>query len=241
MLPSWFQMAARCPSDCAGLPSPVRALTITADNAVCMPTRRQLLRSGGTVGLMALVAGCARPPSFGDGTSEPATAEEPGTTARGMTDAPETAQRPQTTAEPTTEEPTTEEPTPAEPTESPQPTGAPETTAATPPGEVVDVAVGPEGRLRFVPERVELTVGDAIRWTFESPGHNVTSLPGASERVQNPEGAEPFASYEGDRHFAINEVGTAFEHTFAVAGEYVYVCEPHADQGMVGYVTVSEQ
>ncbi|WP_232688767.1 plastocyanin/azurin family copper-binding protein [Halobacterium zhouii] len=211
-----------------------------------MPTRRQLLRSGGTVGLIALVAGCARPPSFGDGTGEPATTEEPGTTARettpaGTTDAPETTQRPQTTAEETTAEPTTEEPTTAEPTESTQTTSAPETTAATPPGEVVDVAVGPEGRLRFAPERVELTVGDTIRWTFESAGHNVTSLPGASEKVQNPAGAEPFASYEESRHYAIEPVGATFQHTFTVAGEYVYVCEPHSDQGMVGYVTVTEQ
>lgn len=106
--------------------------------------------------------------------------------------------------------------------------------------KTVDVAAGPEGRLRFVPERVEISVGDAVRWTFESPGHNVTTKPGASEKIRLPEGAEPFASYEDDRHYAINEVGTTYEHAFTVPGEYVYVCAPHEDQGMVGTVIVSE-
>lgn len=106
-------------------------------------------------------------------------------------------------------------------------------------GTVVDVAVGPEGRLRFDPETVEIVVGDVVRWTFESPGHNVTSKPGASEKVRTPEGAEPFASYEGNQHYAIDEVGSTYEHTFTVPGEYVYVCEPHADQGMVGTVVVT--
>lgn len=102
------------------------------------------------------------------------------------------------------------------------------------------VAVGPEKRLRFEPEEVEVSVGETVAWEFESEGHNVTSKPGASPKCENPEGAEPFASYDGDEHFAINEVGTTFTHTFDVAGEYVYVCTPHAGQGMVGTVTVTE-
>ena len=117
-------------------------------------------------------------------------------------------------------------------------TGTPST--ATDGNEVVDVSAGPEGRLRFRPDTVEIGVGDTVRWTFDSPGHNVTTLPGSSEKVSVPDGAEPFASYEGDQHFAINEVGSTYEHTFTVAGEYVYVCAPHADQGMVGTVVVSE-
>jgi plastocyanin len=107
-------------------------------------------------------------------------------------------------------------------------------------GEVTEVAAGPEGRLRFVPERVEVSTGDIVRWTFESPGHNVTAKPGSSEKVAIPEAAEPFGSYEGDAHYSINEVGTTYEHTFTVPGEYVYVCAPHAGQGMVGTVVVSE-
>lgn len=102
------------------------------------------------------------------------------------------------------------------------------------------VAVGPEKKLRYEPETVEISVGDTVEWEFESEGHNVTSKPGASPKCENPEGAEPFASYEGDRHFAVNDPGTTFSHTFDVAGEYVYVCTPHAGQGMVGTVIVNE-
>lgn len=102
------------------------------------------------------------------------------------------------------------------------------------------VAVGPEKRLRFEPETVEIAVGETVEWEFESTGHNVTSKPGASPKCQNPDGAEPFASYEGDRHFAVNDVDTTFSHTFDVPGEYVYVCTPHAGQGMVGTVIVTE-
>lgn len=108
-------------------------------------------------------------------------------------------------------------------------------------GEVAEVAAGPEGDyLRFVPEEVEISVGDTVRWTFESEGHNVTAKPEADRRVELPEDAEPFATYEGNRSFMVVEVGATFEHTFSVPGTYVYVCAPHADQGMVGRVVVSE-
>jgi plastocyanin len=105
----------------------------------------------------------------------------------------------------------------------------------------VDVAVGPEGSyLRFVPEEVEISVGDTVRWTAESEGHNVSCRPDADRRVELPEEAEPFATYEGNRSFMVMQVGETFEHTFTVPGTYVYVCVPHAGQGMVGRVVVSE-
>lgn len=105
---------------------------------------------------------------------------------------------------------------------------------------VVEVDVGPEKRLRYDPDEVEVSVGDTVRWTARSQGHNVTSHPDASPKCENPEGADPFTSYEGDEHFAIMEVDEAFEHEFTVPGEYVYVCTPHAGQGMVGTVVVTE-
>ena len=124
----------------------------------------------------------------------------------------------------------------ADETEEPPTTGSEET----PGSSVTDVAVGPEGRLRFDPEEVEISVGDTVRWEAMSEGHNVTSHPDASPKCENPEGADPFTSYEGDEHFAIMDVGDTFEHEFTVPGEYVYVCTPHAGQGMVGTVIVSE-
>lgn len=119
-------------------------------------------------------------------------------------------------------------------------TGGTTTAGTTTGGNVVDVQAGPEGRLRFVPEDVDVSVGDTVRWTFLSPGHNVTSKPGADPKCKNPSGAEPFASYEGDAHYSVDPEGSTYEHTFTVPGEYVYVCAPHADQGMVGTVTVTE-
>jgi len=114
------------------------------------------------------------------------------------------------------------------------------TRTSTPDEGVTYVAVGPEGRLRFVPDTVEISVGDTVRWEALSAGHNVTSHPGASPKCENPEGVEPFTSYEDEQHFAIMDVGEIYEHTFTVPGTYVYVCAPHAGQGMVGTVTVSE-
>lgn len=108
-------------------------------------------------------------------------------------------------------------------------------------GATVDVAVGPEDNtLRFVPEEVEISGGDTVSWTARSPGHNVSCKPEADRRVELPEDAEPFATYEGNRSFAIMEVGETFEHTFTVPGTYVYVCVPHAGQGMIGRVVVGE-
>lgn len=133
--------------------------------------------------------------------------------------------------EPTEGEEPTETATP-----SPTPTSSPTPTETAAP--VVDV--GPEKRLRFDPEEIEVSVGETIEWVARSVGHNVTSHPGASPKCENPEGAEPFASYEGDSHFAIMDVGERFTHEFTVPGEYVYVCAPHAGQGMVATVIVSE-
>lgn len=108
-------------------------------------------------------------------------------------------------------------------------------------GGTIDVAVGPEGNyLQFAPEEVQISVGDTVRWTAKTQGHNVSCKPEAHSKVQLPDGAEPFATYEGNRSFLVMEVGETFTHTFTVPGTYVYVCVPHAGQGMVGRVIVSE-
>jgi plastocyanin len=105
------------------------------------------------------------------------------------------------------------------------------------PQDYVEVTAGPQGRWAFEPEEVEVTVGGTVEWYFASAGHNVTSHPDADNKCENPEGAEPFKSYEGDNHLSINDVDSTFSHTFETPGEYTYVCVPHATR-MVGYVTV---
>ncbi|GAA0467689.1 plastocyanin/azurin family copper-binding protein [Halococcus dombrowskii] len=106
-------------------------------------------------------------------------------------------------------------------------------------GETTTVASGPDGRLVFDPEAVEVSVGDTVAWEFESAGHNVSGVPEDNEEVSIPDGAEPFSSYDGDP-YAVVEEGKTYEHTFETAGEYTYVCIPHVSSGMVGTVTVSE-
>ncbi|MFP4175381.1 MAG: plastocyanin/azurin family copper-binding protein [Halobacteriales archaeon] len=107
------------------------------------------------------------------------------------------------------------------------------------PSDHVEVTAGPDGAWEFEPEEVEVAVGGTVEWYFASGGHNVTSHPDAHNKCENPEGAEPFKSYEGDDHMSVNDVDSTFSHTFETPGEYTYVCTPHATQ-MVGYVTVVE-
>ncbi|MFW5929993.1 MAG: plastocyanin/azurin family copper-binding protein [Halobacteriota archaeon] len=107
------------------------------------------------------------------------------------------------------------------------------------PPDEVEVTAGPDGAWRFEPEEVEVAVGGTVEWFFASSGHNVTSHPDADNKCENPDGAEPFTSYDGDDHFAVSEPDSTFSHTFETPGEYVYVCTPHATQ-MVGTVNVVE-
>lgn len=101
------------------------------------------------------------------------------------------------------------------------------------------VIVAPDDDWRFEPEEITISVGETITWYFDAPGHNVTSHPDASDQNENPDDAEPFASYEEDNHSSLDEEGTEFEHTFETPGEYTYVCEPH-DGSMIGTVIVEE-
>lgn len=100
------------------------------------------------------------------------------------------------------------------------------------------VAAGPDGDPRFEPTELEIPVGETVKWTFESPGHNVSSKPGAHSDCQNPDGAKPFASYGDGNHAQVVPKGESYEHTFRTAGEFIYVCVPHANLGMIGTVVV---
>lgn len=104
-----------------------------------------------------------------------------------------------------------------------------------------DIIAGPEGRLVFDPERLELSVGETVQWFFASSGHNVSGRPQHSDLVELPTGAEPFASYnETASSRAIVQKGQSFTHTFDVPGSYTYVCIPHAAAGMTGQLIVAD-
>lgn len=197
-------------------------------------SRRRFLKRAGGVGVLVVGAGCTGGQGDGgDGNgSDGTTADETtvAATTGGTTSGPAT-----TVGETTVNEAVDGETTAAnESTATATTIGDGESR-----GSPTAVAVGPNGDLVFEPEAIEVAIGDTVVWNFESPGHNVSARPGASDKVSIPDGAEPFASYEGDKSYQVVEEGESYEHTFETAGEYTYVCVPHAGQGMIGTVSVS--
>jgi plastocyanin len=106
------------------------------------------------------------------------------------------------------------------------------------PGAAATIEVDPDGSLRFVPSEVSILSGETVVWTFENAGHNVSANPDHAGKASIPEGAEPFATYEGDKKFQTVPPGERFSRTFETTGDYQYVCVPHASQGMVGTIHV---
>ena len=112
-------------------------------------------------------------------------------------------------------------------TNTPTETGAAST--ETPPSDPDQrVAVG-DG-LNFDPESFEISVGDTVLWEWVGSGHNVAYDEGNVPAETDWEGDDDSLYREGHFH----------THTFEVAGEYEYYCQPHQSSGMVGNFTVTE-
>lgn len=79
----------------------------------------------------------------------------------------------------------------------------------------------------FEPAVVKIQPGDTVEWTNMN-AHNVNSY--GDEQGLIPEGAEDFKS----------KLGEDYSVTLEEEGVYVYVCDPHASQGMVGAIIVGE-
>ena len=103
-----------------------------------------------------------------------------------------------------------------------------------PASEIFDVAVGPAGNeLSFVPDTINISVGDTVRWTWESDLHSVTSgIP------CTPDGQ--FCSPDNMNCDAgiLNNTGFIYEFTFTQPGMYQYFCALHCFAGMTGVVNV---
>ena len=111
--------------------------------------------------------------------------------------------------------------------DTPTETGAAST--ATPPSDPNQrVAVG-DG-FNFDPESFEISVGDTVLWEWVGSRHNV-SYDGDNVPAET--------DWEGDDDSLYSE-GHFHAHTFEVAGEYEYYCQPHQSSGMVGNFTVTE-
>ena len=83
------------------------------------------------------------------------------------------------------------------------------------------VEVGPGGQNIFSPATIPgVVVGDIIRWEWKAGNHTTTSM-------AVPTGAATWDS-------PINSTVTFYEYTVTVAGNYGYICTPHAGMNMVG-------
>jgi len=99
---------------------------------------------------------------------------------------------------------------------------------------IFDVAVGGGNGFQFVPDTVNISVGDTVRWTWATSGHSVTSgLPCAADsQYCSPDDMNCAAGI-------LSNMGTVYQHTFAVPGRYSYFCASHCVIGMTGVVNVS--
>ncbi len=102
-------------------------------------------------------------------------------------------------------------------------------------GTVHDVIVGPGGLFVFLPDEIVIEVGDTVRWTWESDGHNVESgLPGAPTDAflsGPPAGAGTIFEFVFDQKFLdANPIPDNI---------YDYYCDPHGKGfDMIGSVEV---
>jgi len=102
-------------------------------------------------------------------------------------------------------------------------------------GQIFDVAVGPSGnKIRFVPDTLNISVGDTVRWTWGSDDHSVTSGTPCTADGQfcSPDDMNCDSGI-------LNNTGFVYEHTFTQAGAYSYFCALHCFAGMTGVVNVT--
>jgi plastocyanin len=100
--------------------------------------------------------------------------------------------------------------------------------------EIFDVTVGPVGNeLRFVPDTINISVGDTVRWSWASNSHSVTSGTSCTADGQfcSPDNMNCDAA-------VLNDTGFVYEFTFTQPGMYNYFCALHCLVGMTGVVTV---
>ena len=100
--------------------------------------------------------------------------------------------------------------------------------------EVFDVTVGPkENEFTFLPDTINISVGDTVRWTWASDSHSVTSGKSciADGQFCSPENMNCDASI-------LNDTGFVYEFTFTQPGMYQYFCALHCFAGMTGVVNV---
>jgi plastocyanin len=100
-------------------------------------------------------------------------------------------------------------------------------------GQIVDVAVG-QGGFVFVPDTVNISVGDTVRWTWASNNHSVTSGDPCT-----PDGQYCSPDDMNCDQGTLNNTGFVYTQTFVQAGTFSYFCFAHCAFGMTGVVNVA--
>src|SRR5947208_6728801 len=100
-------------------------------------------------------------------------------------------------------------------------------------GQIFDVAVGQGGDV-FVPDTVNISVGDTVRWTWAEGGHSVTS---GDPCTADGQFCSPNNTNCGQ--CVTSNQGFVYEFTFTQAGSFSYFCCVHCAIGMTGVVNVS--
>jgi plastocyanin len=89
----------------------------------------------------------------------------------------------------------------------------------------VTVTVGPGGANSFSPNPVNVNLGDAVHWVWDSSFHSTTSGTACTP--------------DGTWDSGLLNVGATFDRTFSSAGTFPYFCSAHCSLGMTGSVVVS--
>ncbi len=96
----------------------------------------------------------------------------------------------------------------------------------------------------FTPERIVISVGEAVRWVNDTDeAYTVTA-----EQESIPAGADYFSSGDAANETAaldflsdqLIDPGEVYEWTFEWPGTYRYYCIPHRGDGMEGTIVVEE-
>jgi plastocyanin len=119
-------------------------------------------------------------------------------------------------------------------TTRPTPTPRPRPTPCDSPGpRVWDVTVG-QGGLVFVPNILDITVGDTVCWNWASNGHSVTS---GINCMANGGFCSP--DNVNCSQGVLSNTGTQYCVTFNGGWSYYYFCAAHCAMGMTGVINVS--
>jgi plastocyanin len=100
--------------------------------------------------------------------------------------------------------------------------------------QIFDVTVGPLGnKFVFMPDTLNISVGDTVRWTWASDDHSVTS---GMDCIADGEFCSPDNMNCGAG--ILSNTGTVYELTFTQVGAYSYFCALHCFAGMTGVINV---